>query len=104
MFITKLLKRLRMTSDSDLPPSPDSARDVLENGEDVTDQPNRALILRAVNLALVAEAVVTKVDRIAEELREFDAKVDAKFDMIMRMIQNLGQSNGSGQGSPSVAE
>lgn len=92
-----------MHSDSETPPSPDSGRDVLENGEDVTHQPNRALILRAVNLALVAEAVVTKVDRITEELEKLDAKFDAKFDMIVRMIQNLGQGHGT-QGSPSAAE
>lgn len=79
--------------------APDSTRDVLENGEDVTDQPNRALILRAVNLALVAAAVSDKVDRALEELRA----IDARFDMLFKIIQNLGQPHGP-QGSPSAAE
>jgi hypothetical protein len=91
-------------SNSEIPPSPDSERDVLENGEDVTDQPNRALILRAVNLALVAEAVSVKVDHLASQLEDLNAKVDAKFDMIVQMIQNLGRGHGSGQGSTSLAE
>lgn len=62
--------------------------DILENGEDVTQEPSRSLILRSVNLSLQAASVVEDVKSIKGQLARIE-------DLLTRLLHSGGGSQTS---------
>jgi hypothetical protein len=62
--------------------------DILETGEDVTEVPSRALILRAVNTSIAAKLAADRmedtVNKIADELKQIRSLMHAFLDLFQR--------------------
>lgn len=62
--------------------------DLLDTGEDVTDVPDRSLILRAVNTALLAKSAADRMEenmgRIARELGDIRSVLHTFLELMMK--------------------
>ena len=62
-------------------------RDILDDGEDVTDLSNREIIIRVANIALAAKGIAGKVDDAIEAVDALASKVDAMNALLVEIIR-----------------
>ena len=68
----------------------ENGRNVLEDGEDVTEISDRDLVLRAVNVSLEALAAVRRIDTLGKRVEALEARIENLIEMTLKILAKLG--------------